>query len=199
MSAFSIDTPLIALEGALQNGVEKVSVRSMDGFRLLNPSSPNGNVTGTIPLLNRNGGGDSGIFSNTWTSSLVSCSNCLNKCIYPFHPLTSRFLQHDVVQRNEQLYKAQHSSRLTTKFPDTVVGRQLSLVSKIIKSNECRGADRDLFYIETGKYDHHKDTLAGLDNEFSLLNEALTSFVAEMKDQEKWDDVTIVVSSDFGR
>jgi uncharacterized protein (DUF1501 family) len=39
----------------------------------------------------------------------------------------------------------------------------------------------------------------GLSNKFSDLNEALSSFVDEMKAQGSWDDTTLVISSDFGR
>lgn len=79
------------------------------------------------------------------------------------------------------------------------MGRQLALVSKMVKSSECRGADRDIFYIETGRYDHHAQVAQGLDREFGELNDALTAFVSELKAQGKWEDVTVVVSSDFGR
>ena len=69
----------------------------------------------------------------------------------------------------------------------------------MIASNECRGSDRDIFYIETGMYDHHFDVVNGLEKQLSVLNDALNSFIAEMKSQGKWNDVTVVVTSDFGR
>jgi len=43
------------------------------------------------------------------------------------------------------------------------------------------------------------NVLKALDREFTILDGALNAFVTEMKAQERWDDVTIVVSSDFGR
>jgi len=43
------------------------------------------------------------------------------------------------------------------------------------------------------------NVLQRLDREFTELDDALNAFVEEMKAQGKWDDVTIVVSSDFGR
>ena len=46
---------------------------------------------------------------------------------------------------------------------------------------------------------HSTSVLTALDREFTILDGALDAFVTEMKAQEKWDDVTIVVSSDFGR
>jgi len=77
----------------------------------------------------------------------------------------------------------------------------MEIVSKIIASHECRGSDRDVFYIETGSFDGHSQVLPGLEREFDFLNEGLSSFVNEMKNLpgNMWDDVVLVISSDFGR
>lgn len=69
----------------------------------------------------------------------------------------------------------------------------------MIEASGCRGSDRDIFYIETGMYDHHSGVVQGLQKEFSELNDALNSFVTELKSQGKWQDVTVMVTSDFGR
>ena len=41
--------------------------------------------------------------------------------------------------------------------------------------------------------------MSSLESKLSELNNALESFVNEMKNQDKWEDITVVVSSDFGR
>ena len=41
--------------------------------------------------------------------------------------------------------------------------------------------------------------MSSLKTKFNEMNNAFQSFVTEMKNQGKWDDVTVVVSSDFGR
>ena len=107
--------------------------------------------------------------------------------------------QHNSIQTNNELYWAQRKGRLNTQFPTSELGRQLELVSKLLKSNECRGADRDVFYIENAGFDHHSKLTENLDLKFIELNEALKSFVDELRSQGKWDDVTIIASSDFGR
>lgn len=111
-------------------------------------------------------------------------------------------IQHEGIQRNNKLYWAYKNSKLLNgwhKFPKTEIGRQLRMVAKMSDSTDCRGADRDIFYIETGSYDHHANLKSGLDREFGRLNEALSAFVSEIKAKGKWDDYTIVVSSEFGR
>ncbi len=69
----------------------------------------------------------------------------------------------------------------------------------MIGSNECRGKDRDVFNIQYGGFDMHRNVLDALDDTLDEFNSALKSFVEEMKVQDKWDEVTIVVTSDFGR
>jgi hypothetical protein len=75
--------------------------------------------------------------------------------LYAFE--THSFIQHEAIQANTQLYWAKKSNPLVTgwnRFPRSELGRQLRLVAGLTSSNECRGADRDIYYIETGMYDH---------------------------------------------
>jgi uncharacterized protein (DUF1501 family) len=91
--------------------------------------------------------------------------------------------------------------KLKAEFPDTKLGSQFDLVSRMIASRECRGSNRDIFFIETGRFDHHKGLVTGLETEFKILNDGLESFINEIKGLpgNVWDDVAVVVSSDFGR
>ncbi len=75
------------------------------------------------------------------------------------------------------------------------------MVSEMIASKDCRGKNRDIFYVETGKFDHHADVIPSLEVQFEALNEGLSSFISELKSlpNDTWNNVAIVVSSDFGR
>ncbi len=97
------------------------------------------------------------------------------------------------------MYWAQRKSKLLNTFPETDLGRQLKLVSKLVQSNDCRGSDRDIFYVENGGWDHHSRLHYFQEFKFIELNDALNSFVNELKSHDKWVDTTIVVTSDFGR
>ena len=108
--------------------------------------------------------------------------------------------KHQTLQKNNQLYFAQESVNLDEQFNrKDMVGNQLAFVSKMILSHECRGSERDLFYIELPHYDHHLMLEDGLEKELTRLNGAISSFVSQMRKKKKWDDIAIVVSSDFGR
>lgn len=58
-----------------------------------------------------------------------------------------------------------------------------------------------LFAYITGErgYDTHGTQAETFDEKLPLLNQALQAFVNEIKDQGNWDDITIVIGSDFGR
>ena len=100
---------------------------------------------------------------------------------------------------SEELYAAQNNTDLSFDFPETKIGKKLELVAKMIGSQDCRGSERDVFYLEDSTYDHHSKMMEKLDDKFLHLNEALDIFVSEMKKEDKFEDVTIVVSSEFGR
>jgi uncharacterized protein (DUF1501 family) len=100
---------------------------------------------------------------------------------------------------SEELHAAQNSTDLSLKFPPTKIGKQLELVAKMIGSQDCRGSERDVFFLEDSTYDHHSEMIEKLDLKFDHLNDALDTFVSEMKNEGKFEDVTIVVSSEFGR
>ena len=55
--------------------------------------------------------------------------------------------------------------------------------------------------IETGRYDHHRSVIDGLKYELDILNGGLEAFVNEIKSLPDgiWNDVAVVVTSDFGR
>ena len=100
---------------------------------------------------------------------------------------------------NDELHAAQNNTRLSRNFPQTKIGKQLELVAKMIESQACRGSERDVFFLEDSTYDHHSAMIETLDLKFEDLNDALDSFVSEMKNRAKFEDITIVVSSEFGR
>jgi hypothetical protein len=117
-----------------------------------------------------------GIFSETWSSSISTA-----------------------VQINEGLYWAQNNKPMSHQFPKSSVGIQLQRASQLLASHKCRGSDRDVIYIESGRYDHHVNVNQNLKRELDHLNDGLAAFVNEIKAQDNWDNTVIVISSEFGR
>lgn len=178
VNTFAVDASTAALEGVMLDS-EKVSVGSKKGFQTFNPSAPDGIVTPLATVINQNEGISNNLHSKTWSKAM-----------------------HEAIQRNNKFFWAYKNSKLENgwnSFPKTDIGRQLRMAAKMSDSSDCRGADRDIYYIETGSYDHHANLIPSLDREFGELNEALNAFVSEIKAKGRWDDYTIVVTSEFGR
>ena len=71
VNSFSIDASLVALQGD-EIGSKKASVTSLEGFNEFNPSDKEGKTTPIIPILNGKTDKNGGIFSEFWSSSIVS-------------------------------------------------------------------------------------------------------------------------------
>jgi len=79
------------------------------------------------------------------------------------------------------------------------LSRQLQQVAKVIKSRDARKAERDLFFVGIGGFDHHNEVIDALTGRFTEINSALQSFVDELKVMGVFDRVTLMTASDFGR
>merc|ERR1719223_987144 len=75
----------------------------------------------------------------------------------------------------------------------------MELVSKLMKSKTARGNDRDVYYVEIGGFDTHDNIEERLEERADIVNGALQSFTEEMEAQGSWDDMTVVVLSEFAR
>ena len=120
-----------------------------------------------------------------------------------FRLLTARFafLLFQAISDSEQLVDSLENVELTQDYNDgggDYMGK-IGAVSSLILTHEDRGTDRDVIFVEMGGWDHHTQLKASLSAEFQQLNTALEAFEAEMKAQNLWDQVTLVVASEFAR
>jgi uncharacterized protein (DUF1501 family)/uncharacterized protein (DUF1800 family) len=104
------------------------------------------------------------------------------------------------VRENEMLTDTIASTSLSTSFDqDSELEKQLENVSKLIKTQKKRGADREVFYVQLGGFDTHDNIEEQLNTLTEAINDGLKSFTTEMKAQGAWDDVTVVMVSEFAR
>jgi len=85
-----------------------------------------------------------------------------------------------------------------TEFHNTSYGRRLRDVSRLIKYN----FESQVYYAVVGGYDTHSDQggVTGTQaNNFTNFSEALSAFRTEMTAQGRWNDVVVLVFSEFGR
>jgi len=56
-----------------------------------------------------------------------------------------------------------------------------------------------MFYFALYSQDSHSDLDWFMNKDLAAVNYAIEAFVTELKRQQRWKDVTIVLLSDFGR
>lgn len=93
-------------------------------------------------------------------------------------------------------------SALTLPLSQTYSGgiaSQMKQVAKIVKAQRdgLLSSEREAFYVELGAFDSHNSPLS--DAKLQQVESGLAPFVAEMKALGMWDNVTVIVSSEFGR
>lgn len=83
-------------------------------------------------------------------------------------------------------------------FPTTVLGSQLLEAAKVIHLDSTSFAtERAAYYTELGGFDTHDTT--DIDDLMEQLNDAIDAFHKQMVHEGVWDDIAIVIASDFGR
>ena len=90
-------------------------------------------------------------------------------------------------------------SPISTVFPDTDLGRQLSMISKLIAARGNLGMRRQIFFCAVGGYDTHGDQLAAQSGLLGELSTALNSFYGATVELGVDQSVTTFTASDFGR
>lgn len=74
---------------------------------------------------------------------------------------------------------------------------QLQQVAKVVRARSDLGAERDVFFVSLGAFDTHNHPLSS--GKLAQVEAAVRPFVAEMKHLGTWNNVTILVASEFGR
>ncbi len=91
------------------------------GFEKLNPIPWAEPLVDEVKYLNNGTNFGSGLFSETWSNLLFQA-----------------------LGENDLLYEALRSVTLATEFPSTYLGKQLELVSMLVKSKQTRGTCVDM-------------------------------------------------------
>jgi uncharacterized protein (DUF1501 family) len=82
-------------------------------------------------------------------------------------------------------------------YPNTTLGRNLRTISQLLAGLSSFGTK--VFYTGFGGHDTHSAQIARQSNLMTQLDESLGAFAGDLKSRNLWDDVVIVVISEFGR
>lgn len=100
----------------------------------------------------------------------------------------------------ERLKSALDGVELTQEYDEENIQlAKISTVSKLILTQQERGTDRDIIFLEIGGWDHHEQLKENLSSNLQELNQVIDTFQKEMVAQGMWNQVTMVVASEFAR
>jgi len=171
--AVSINYISETLQGESNANTMVVSEKNIEQFA---PKPSTDTFVPAIETLNGASSWRSSVFAETWSTVL-----------------------RESIDQNDVAYRSLESAEVLVEFPGSSIGKQLQTIARLISSRKCRGVERDVFYVSQGGYDHHYNVNRGLKKNFIDLDEALAAFVSELKEQDDFDDVVVVSSSEFGR
>lgn len=123
----------------------------------------------------------SSVFGDIWSSSMrrgINSTGLLRKAL------------------NDKPLLADSSKYWTT---NSLLEKQLKQVAKLLAGRDVLGTDRNTFSVSQLGFDAHNSIQKRFSEPLQVVDTALDSFVAEMKAQGIWDDVVVVVASEFGR
>jgi uncharacterized protein (DUF1501 family) len=103
------------------------------------------------------------------------------------------------IAENEILSAALAGITVNTAFPDTDLGRQLAMVSKLIAARSNLGMQRQIFFVAVGGYDTHGDQLAAQSGLLQELSAGMNAFYNATVALGVEQSVTTFTASDFGR
>jgi uncharacterized protein (DUF1501 family) len=88
---------------------------------------------------------------------------------------------------------------LTTVFPQTGLGQQLSQVAQIISARAGLGMSRQIFFAGLGGFDNHNDLLQSQTGLYGVLGPAIAAFYRATEEMGVAGEVTTFTESEFGR
>lgn len=83
----------------------------------------------------------------------------------------------------------------TQTYPSTELGKNFKTISSLIMSD----INTKVYYVSLGSFDTHVNQKNQQARLFTQLNDAMSSFVKDLKSNHRFEDVTIMTFSEFGR
>lgn len=86
-----------------------------------------------------------------------------------------------------------------TKYPETKMGTQFRITSRLIRQSKALGHGKQIFFLRLGGFDTHADQIETLDELYLELGDAMAAFHAHLKELGFHEQVITSTMSDFGR
>lgn len=94
---------------------------------------------------------------------------------------------------------SQPKVELKTRFPSTKFAANLRNIANVINARESMQMPQQVFYVNSGGWDHHRDLLANHGGNLEALGDALVAFDKALEEMGLQDQVVTFTNHDFGR
>ena len=172
--AFSINGNNHVMQGTELDTPKQAFIRNK-GLLKFNSIEPDGRVSKAIRNMTSDEAGS--VFGETWSAVFSEAATQTSELV-------------DVLDKTELVKPWTNNEDL---------GQQFHQVAKLIKAHEELGNDRQSFFVQIHGLDSHSSVAEILNKALNNINNAIASFVEEMKAQGLWDQTVIVAASEFGR
>jgi len=95
----------------------------------------------------------------------------------------------------DYIYEQSRRNPSSQTYPATQLGKNLKTISSLVLSD----INTKVYYVSLGSFDTHVNQESQQKRLFTELNDAITSFVKDLKNNNRFQDVTIMTFSEFGR
>lgn len=93
------------------------------------------------------------------------------------------------------IFEKSKAKQTTQAYPNSQLGKDFKTVASLIKSD----INTRVYYLSIGSFDTHVNQNERQQKLFSDINEAVKSFVADMKSNGLFDNILLMTFSEFGR
>lgn len=98
-------------------------------------------------------------------------------------------------QSAEYIFKTSNSYETKQTYPDSGFAKNMKVIADLIIS----GCETQVYYCELGGFDTHINQLVKQKNLLTQYDEAVSAFVEDLKQNDKFKDVIVLTFSEFGR
>lgn len=190
VNAISIDGSSIAVEGKVGKSPPATIIGRSESqtFASRPESEKSFDIEGYSEKLNERVDEFSGIFGETWSQKFMTGIDEAKK----FETYFNASALNDSIWTNSGTpkYDGEGEKEHWEKW---------ATVTKLIQTRNMRNAERDIFFTTLGSWDHHSEMKSNLRSQLHALNHGLELFVNQLKVDGTFDDVAVVITSDFGR
>lgn len=108
---------------------------------------------------------------------------------YLYKTLANTISSADYIYEKSKIYTSK------TAYPKGQLGKELKQVAELIISE----TDTQIYYVTLGGFDTHNNQVNKQDRLLQGYSEAMSAFVKDLKQNDKWDDTLVMTFSEFGR